>query len=134
MEREYRRRPEIKEQNRKRMAKFQNDPTKWHLVVLSQARYRAKKKGLEFNITKEDILPIPEFCPILGIKLERVRGSANALSGYTSPTIDRIDNTKGYVKGNVHVISMRANHIKRDASFDEIEKLYLYLKERLQSL
>ena len=47
-----------------------------------------------------------------------------------SPSLDRLDNNKGYTKENISVISYKANRIKNDASFEEIEKLYLWLKEK----
>lgn len=76
---------------------------------------RAKKLGLEFNLTPEDFI-IPEFCPIFGVKLER------GGKGYheNSPSVDRLDPKKGYVKGNISIISFRANRIKADASAKEL--------------
>ena len=82
----------------------------------SRAKYRAKQKGLDFNITKEDIV-IPDTCPLLGTPME-------------SPSLDRIDSTKGYVKGNVWVISNRANTLKNDATLTELKTLV----ENLQRL
>lgn len=105
--------------------------TKWWMSLIRQARYRAKKKNLEFSISVDDLFPIPEYCPVLGIKLERVKGTI-ALNGSSSPSLDRIDNSKGYTKDNICIMSMRANHMKRDMSFEEVEKLYLFMKERLQ--
>lgn len=76
---------------------------------------RAKKLGLEFNLTPEDFV-IPEFCPIFGVRLER------GGKGYheNSPSVDRLDPNKGYVKGNISVISFRANRIKADATSSEL--------------
>jgi hypothetical protein len=79
---------------------------------------RAKSKKLEFTITVKDIT-IPEICPILGITLERAPYGTRA-SQPQSPTLDRIDSSKGYRRGNVQVISRRANMIKSDATLDEI--------------
>lgn len=45
-----------------------------------------------------------------------------------SPSIDRIDNLKGYTKENIKIISHRANAIKRDASVEEVEKILKYMK------
>ncbi len=81
------------------------------------ARSRAKKKGLEFNIEVSDIV-IPEICPILEVPF--VYGTKGNYS-YT-PSLDRIDNSKGYVKGNIMVISQKANSMKNNASWDEIHK------------
>ena len=104
------------------------------MTMLRQAKHRAKKKGLKFNLTLDDILPIPEYCPVLGVKLERAFGKdLNIFTNVTSPSLDRIDNAKGYTKDNICVISMRANYMKRDMSFEEIEKLYFWMKGKLQS-
>jgi len=46
-----------------------------------------------------------------------------------SPSLDRINNLLGYVKGNVHVISMKANRIKTDATVEELEQVVSYLKK-----
>ena len=81
------------------------------------ARHRAKKSGVAFSITEADVM-IPESCPILGIPLFMgTRHNPN------SPSLDRVDNTLGYVKGNVQVISYRANALKKDASIKELKGL-----------
>lgn len=87
--------------------------------LLAAAKERAKQKGLEFDITHSDII-IPDYCPVLGIKLERGNGR-------TRPELDRRDNSRGYVKGNVFVISGRANRIKADASVEELQALLRYM-------
>ena len=51
--------------------------------------------------------------------------------GHT-PTIDRIDNNKGYIPGNVAVISWRANALKKDASTEEVEKLLVWMRSQEQ--
>lgn len=58
----------------------------------------------------------PERCPIFGVIFSR--GDA----GFSphAPTVDRIDNAMGYVKGNLQIISMRANGMKADASAAEL--------------
>lgn len=87
------------------------------------ARDRAMDKGLKFSIKPEDVV-IPDNCPILGIPLKR-GGGMNP----NSPTIDRIDNAKGYTKKNIVVISYRANTLKGDATHEE-----LYLISRFYEL
>lgn len=94
--------------------------------LLTSARQRAKRKGLEFDLDIEDIF-IPTKCPLLGIKLVM---SGNP-SHYNSPSLDRIDPMKGYIKGNVWVISKRANSIKTNASLDEIEMVAFELQNKL---
>ncbi len=83
------------------------------------AKCRAKRDGLEFNISKEDIT-VPTHCPILRIPIKKNTGS-----GFhnDSPSLDRVDNSKGYVKGNIRVISNRANLLKCDATLEELELL-----------
>ena len=90
--------------------------------MLAAAKCRAKKNGLEFNVTIDDIT-IPDICPISHITIRRNTGRGGTQH---SPSLDRIDNSKGYIKGNVAVISNRANMRKSDMSLEEIERLYLY--------
>lgn len=92
--------------------------------LLHNARSRAKRLGLACDLTEED-LKIPPWCPILGIPLF----VGSQLERENSPSIDRIDNGKGYVKGNVQVVSLRANRIKNDATLDELRRLVAYLEK-----
>lgn len=80
-------------------------------------RDRARAEGTEFSIDIEDFV-IPEVCPVLGIPLTRL-GSRNNL-----PSLDRIDPTKGYVNGNVLVVSFLANRIKNNATVDQLKSVY----------
>ena len=93
--------------------------------ILQNAKARAKKKGWDFNLKEEDIL-IPERCPVLGIPLELVAAKGTRDN---KPSLDRIDSSKGYIKGNVQVISWRANHLKTDGTLEEFEKLVRFLKD-----
>jgi hypothetical protein len=86
-------------------------------VLLQSAKGRAKKYGHDFNIELEDII-IPEYCPLLGIKIEPREGGHGPKD--SSPSLDRIDNTKGYVKGNVWVISWLANKMKATANNEQL--------------
>lgn len=88
--------------------------------MFKRARQRAKENSLEFNITVDDII-VPEKCPILNILLS----IGNKKREDNSPSIDRINNNKGYIRGNIIIVSWRANNLKSDASIDELEKLYL---------
>jgi uncharacterized CHY-type Zn-finger protein len=106
-------------------------------LMLCNARRRASESGLEFNLTREDIV-IPERCPIFGTRFEdackkKQRQYGNDVSRSYAPSIDRIENEKGYVKDNIVVISCRANSIKMDASVDELKriaKFYSMLERR----
>lgn len=91
--------------------------------LLKGARKRARKNNIEFNITKNDLI-LPDICPVLGIPITKENlGKFND----SSPSIDRIDNTKGYIKGNVCIISMRANKLKNNGTMEEHRKIVEYM-------
>lgn len=94
------------------------------LVMFESARWRARKLGVPFNIDVEDII-VPERCPIMDIPLVRGRGK----SGKSSPSLDRIIPEKGYIKGNVWVISLRANLLKSNATLDQLKALVRELEK-----
>jgi hypothetical protein len=91
--------------------------------MVRKARQRAKDKNLPFNIDHDYIRSIaPSHCPVFGIALEWSSYRENGNGALpNSPSLDRIDPSKGYVKGNVWIISHRANTIKNDASHDELK-------------
>lgn len=100
---------------------------KTHLV--QRARLRGRRRGFESTITVAD-LEWPDFCPVLGIRLEYpVRGGTNSgpiKDGY--PSLDRWDCSKGYVPGNVVVISYRANTLKNNATAEELDAVAAYTR------
>jgi hypothetical protein len=100
-----------------------NHPEKW---MLKRTKARAAKRGVIFDLSREDII-IPEYCPALGVKLEQGRNCKQP----NSPSLDRIIPSKGYVKGNVAVISLRANQIKNDASVEDLQKVLDWLKKTI---
>jgi hypothetical protein len=91
--------------------------------MFNGARERARKKQLNFDISHEYVRSlVTTHCPILGISLEWSLNRDNGSSPMAaSPSLDRIDPTKGYVKGNVWIISHRANRIKNDATHEELK-------------
>jgi len=93
------------------------------------ARNRARMGGLECTITVDDIV-IPETCPVLGIPLfARIgAGRSNRDQVENSPSLDRIDNGKGYIPNNIAVISMRANMIKNNATLAELKAIVAYME------
>lgn len=95
------------------------------LIMWRLARNRAREKGLDFNIDVGDIV-VPEKCPALGIPIIRNEGVLGA--GMNSPSLDRLDSSKGYIKGNVSVISWRANRIKCDGTAEEHEKIAAWMR------
>lgn len=96
--------------------------------LLNSSRARAKEKNREHSITKQDLLDIyPEDnkCPIFGFDLE---WNGNGFRE-TSPSIDRIDSSRGYTKDNIQIISWKANRIKGYATVDDLEIVLAYLKQ-----
>lgn len=85
--------------------------------MLQRAKNRAGAKNLEFNLKLEDI-KIPEYCPIMGIKLECCSGKPGGKKN--SPSLDRIKSNKGYTKDNIMVISHLANMMKSMATEQEL--------------
>lgn len=94
--------------------------------LLKRVKERAKKQNLEVDITLDDI-SISAFCPILGIPLQVNTGHMGGLSN--SPSLDRKDSAKGYVKGNVWVISQLANQMKSNATVDQLRRFARWVEQ-----
>lgn len=108
----------------------------WRVV-----RRRVQRTGHEFSISPEDVRaawPADGCCPALGIPmpLPGSRRSGKCGPRPDSPTVDRVDNARGYVPGNIAIISWHANRIKSSACADEITRVakWLAAKELLQTL
>lgn len=86
-------------------------------TIFIAAKKRAKDKQVDFSIEVEDIV-IPDFCPIL--KNIRLEMSRTGWKTDNSPSLDRIIPELGYIKGNIQVISDRANRMKSNSTFDEM--------------
>ena len=84
-----------------------------------RAKQRAKKRNLEFSLSVSDI-HIPDTCPILGIPLNMNSGKSGAYRN--SPSLDRIDNDRGYTVDNIQVVSQLANAMKCHATKEELQK------------
>ena len=108
-----------------------SDPLKRRMLLINKLRHRAKLAGREFNLELEDI-QIPDTCPVLGIPLEfSINKGLKAQAAWNSPSIDRVDNSIGYVKGNIRVISNRANLLKGGATLQELERICAYMRGEL---
>lgn len=94
-------------------------------LMLYGARRRSKRLGVPCTITADDI-EIPARCPVLGIRLKPSRGGTGGPSD-NSPTLDRLVPSKGYVPGNVRVISNKANRIKSDATLKDLVAVAHYV-------
>lgn len=99
----------------------------WAQAVVNRLRARARRCGLPFDLVAADVPPIPDVCPVLGISFIFGRGGNNAPLP-NSPSVDRRDPEKGYVKGNICIISQRANTIRGDATVEELERVLQYAR------
>jgi hypothetical protein len=95
-----------------------NNPQKFFWKKIQSS---ARSRNIEFTIQPEDLV-IPTHCPVFGVLLEEGHPEY-------APSVDRIDNNKGYVKGNVWIISRRANRIKNDSTLEELQLLVTALQK-----
>ena len=94
------------------------------------AKRRAKVKNIVFSLKTSDII-IPALCPVFGFPLKAHKGEGPGAKD-DSPTLDRIDNQKGYTKSNTWVISGKANKAKSNLSFKELALLYKALMKKVK--
>lgn len=92
-----------------------------HKRRMSQMRYEAKRRAKAYGVPYslelgdvEAIWPADNLCPILGIEL-----CFGTESYDNSPSLDRLVPGLGYVRGNVAVMSARANRIKDSGTAHE---------------
>lgn len=103
-------------------------------MMLTRAKQRAKRKDLSFDIDYDYVVDLLSpsiehpICPVLGfeMKWKTINNPDNKFKN-KSPSLDRIDNTKGYTKDNVAVISFKANNMKRAYTRDEFMMLVDWL-------
>lgn len=116
--------PERFELQQRRNEKTRNDKYRENpsAYLLKSARARAKIGGYECNIDELD-LKIPEYCPITGQKIDILTNTAAH-----GASVDRVDNALGYIKGNIRVISRKANRMKGDNTIADLEKILAYMR------
>jgi hypothetical protein len=88
------------------------------------SKSRAKKENIPHTLELSDIT-IPEYCPVLGMKLCLEN---KKIHQENSPSLDKLIPALGYVKGNIRVISFRANWLKQNASWEELMAVANWLK------
>jgi hypothetical protein len=87
-------------------------------------------RGLEFDLTVDDF-DIPDRCPVFGMRLMRGR---NRTRCEASATLDRIDNNRGYIRGNVIVVSWKANCLKRNFTVEDIRRVAEFYENLVATL
>jgi hypothetical protein len=97
--------------------------------LLRGTRSRAKKRGIEFAITAADVQMVDN-CPCCSRKLQMRTGPAVHGPLPSSPSLERVDGTRGYVPGNVVILCWRCNEIKRNATLDELRTIVSWLESR----
>jgi hypothetical protein len=117
-----------KGKNAKQRWAEKNPKRYWAVSVCGGAKERAKKLGVPFNLNKDYVYALtPDVCPVFGTPFV-FRGSGVGGMSMSSATLDRLAPAKGYVRGNVAVVSMKANAIKSNASAEEIRKVADWLE------
>ena len=93
-------------------------------TIINRLRSSAKKRGIEFNLTSKDLddIGFPMSCPVLGIPLKWYRGEPRD----DSYSFDRIDSSKGYVRDNIQIMSVKANRAKNNLTLEELKKFGQY--------
>jgi hypothetical protein len=89
-------------------------------------RNECVKFGVEFSLQRTDVEPLPVRCPVLGLLINYSVTTGRPED--ISPSIDRFNNSLGYVHGNVRVISNRANRLKSNGTREEHLKIATYMK------
>jgi len=113
---EYNKKPENIAKTKERSKRYWRN--NWSVYKCMALKSKARRSNLDFNLEPSDLI-LPTHCPVFGIPLVI---SDSILSG-NSPSVDRIDNSKGYVKGNVVIVSHKANSMKRAATVVEMRQL-----------
>lgn len=113
--------------NRDKKQQYQDRYRKDHpeKYLFNLAKRRALSKGKEFTISLEEII-IPVICPLLGIEI-----NSYSPTNDQRPSIDRIDSSKGYIPGNVWVVSWKANRLKNSATLKELQTMVVNLEKRM---
>ncbi|MEI8329791.1 MAG: hypothetical protein WCG14_07340 [Chlamydiia bacterium] len=102
---------------------------------LAGCKKRAKAKNLPFDLDLAHLRSIaPDKCPVFGFDLDWTSwGERNQKAIDNSPSVDKIDPNKGYVKGNVVWISWKANRLKNNANFEDLFIIAFWLKKLIES-
>jgi len=118
---------QLKRREYDKKCSLENPRKTWAKYARKNAKRRALKKGLPFDLTVAYIVSLmTDRCPVFGTEFKWV-GNGSMLP--TSANLDRIDPTKGYVEGNLIIISSKANYIKSAYKAADLYKVADWLYE-----
>jgi hypothetical protein len=100
--------------------------------IYGQAKRNAETREIEFTITLEDLEAVwvkqEGRCKLTGIPLELPNSRSNGDLTYRA-SIDRIDNDKGYTRGNIQILSLRVNYMKMRSKNSEVIEFIRLIRE-----
>jgi hypothetical protein len=100
--------------------------------MMKNSRSRAKKLNLPFDLSKKFLNSIFQtYCPVFGIPFYMEPQEQGDPANPFTPSIDRVDNNKGYIRTNVRIICFRANRLKSNATVEELENVIAYIKREI---
>jgi hypothetical protein len=112
---------------------YDNEIDRMKGYILRNSKSSAKVRNIAFELDHNDIPSLPEYCPLIPSLKLTYKGESDGNSDCHA-SLDRIDSRKGYVKGNVQIISRLANTIKSDANFEQLKEfctnMLLFIENR----
>lgn len=112
--------------NKQNLANYYKEEN-YPAIILSRIRVRARKHNIPFDLTVDDII-LPSVCPVLGVQLKRNYGGTAHPNSYS---VDRLNPVLGYTKGNIMIMSYKANCMKSNATPSELLKFAQWVNETI---
>lgn len=121
----------VKERNRVQTLRHFSDPSLRMKRILIKTNKRSKTEGIPIDPDLKPYLmsQIPKTCACCGQDINYTDTGRQDLG----PSIDRVDNTKGYTKDNVCIICYRCNMVKGRGSPAELENVVAYVRRFIES-
>jgi hypothetical protein len=95
--------------------------------MFRNVRSRAARRGIAFTLKLADII-IPDDCPCCNRTMKMRSGPPKNGATASSPSLDRLNPSRGYVAGNVVVICWRCNELKRNATINELRTILTWME------
>jgi len=110
--------------------KNKNDKEKWLSIRLLNRSGDRKIPRDEIDAIYKSLFPLPNYCPVLGCKL--YYDDRKGLEPQYVPSLDRVDSSKGYIAGNIAIISYRANVMKSCGDAKEHQKIAEFIDKFME--